>query len=442
MNHGYKSSMQRLVNTLYRRIYHEDMSMAAGLFLKNLLNVGIGTGIATLFATIFMILGGRLLGPGEYGKFSLVQSVANFLILPMALSYSQGMIKYISGIPDKKNQSDIIMTSYMIILFLSTVSVALYLVFASSIAQIIASFTSTQIGLSTDLFYFAVIFAAFYVLYIHTTSVLRGLSMMRVFSIFQGIFAVLLLVIFFIFIICKQTSYKAMVYPMFIAYGINVIFISILYVRKYFKLNFSIPWAKILTKYSVIAVVGAVAYVFYTNIDRIFLSKYLSVSEVGIYSAYYLGSLNTIMLVWGIFNNVFFPAVSAQQDKSIAFRKINKSVPYLFIIGIPVLLLVQYIVLLFYGSQYKIDIILMLLFSVASICSIIQATYAWLLNSEGPSGAWIASLTAIVAAIINVVLNFFLIPILGIHGAAVSLVATYFAATVTVLVLGYRYMKT
>jgi O-antigen/teichoic acid export membrane protein len=105
------------------------------------------------------------------------------------------------------------------------------------------------------------------------------------------------------------------------------------------------------------------------------------------------------------------------------------------------LLICQFIVLKIYGNQYQINIIWMLLFAITSICMVIQLIYAWLLNSVGASGAALTSLTAVIAAVINVGLNLVLIPPFGITGAMISLMVTYLVAIIVVLSLGRKYFR-
>ena len=91
-----RMAILKLVNLCYRRVFHEDMSAGVQAFLKNLLYVGIATVISTLCTSLFSILGGRWLGPEEYGKFILIQSVAMFLYIPMELGLNTAMLKYTS----------------------------------------------------------------------------------------------------------------------------------------------------------------------------------------------------------------------------------------------------------------------------------------------------------------------------------------------------------
>jgi len=420
---------------LYGIIFKEQMTEDAETFLKNLLFVGIGTSVSTLLSTIFLILGGRLLGPNEYGKFILIQSVVNFLYLPMLFGFNIGVLKYTSEKSDLHYQFNVLAISYIGVFLLTILSIAIYVKFSSVFSHFF--------GISPDLFYTAIVFAVLYTFYTLTASALRGLNRMKAYSIFQIVYAVILLFSFSYFIIIKQLSFRAMVYPMLLAYGITTITIIIFIQRivGIFKRIFDITLAKMLGKYAVATFIGGSSYIIYTNIDRIMLARYRSLSEVGFYSAYYAGSINIAMLIWGMFILVFFPTVSRYKNKGPVFKKINRVIPYLVVLGILSLLVCEFIVLKFYGKQYQLNIISMLLFAVTSIFMVIQGTYASLLNSIGTRGAIISSLTAIIAALVNIGLNLVLIPAFGINGAIISLMTSYSAALIVILLFGRKHLR-
>ena len=83
-----------IIGYFYERLFHEKVSHEVEKFIKDLSYLGIGTLIATVFSFSFNILAGRWLGPSEYGSFTLVQSVAMFLYIPMMLGFHAALVKY------------------------------------------------------------------------------------------------------------------------------------------------------------------------------------------------------------------------------------------------------------------------------------------------------------------------------------------------------------
>ena len=92
MTNVYYSKLFALINIVYRKIFHEEISSEVEKFIKNLSYVGIGTIIASIFSFSYNILAGRWLGPSEYGTFTLIQSVAMFLYIPMLLGFHTAMV--------------------------------------------------------------------------------------------------------------------------------------------------------------------------------------------------------------------------------------------------------------------------------------------------------------------------------------------------------------
>ena len=203
---------------------------------------------------------------------------------------------------------------------------------------------------------------------------------MRAYSVFQVIYGIIVLFSFTAFILDRQRSFESMIWSMFLAYGSIIILIFSLFIRKLAKWKFDITTAKMLSKFSFFSAIGGLSYVFYTNIDRIMINKYLPVADLGIYAAYCTASINVAGLLWGMFIMVYFPTISGYENKGAIFQKTNKIIPYLIGLGIPFIFVCEYIVLKLFGVRYSLDIFWMIFFSVASICFVVDGLYGWLLQ--------------------------------------------------------------
>lgn len=398
-----------LITFGYERVFHEQMSDGVKKFFKNLSYVGLGTIIATIFSFTFNILAGRILGPSGYGEFTLVQSVAMFLYIPMILGFATAMVKYNAEKEDYNRQRSIISTTYFLVFVFTIGSIFVYYLFSAQISKIFS--------VSVGIFYLSVIFAVLFVFYVLTTSTLKGLHEMKKYAIFQPIYGIILLSAFLIFVLINFISFEAMVFSMYLAYGITGIALLILFLRKYLKFEFNKSWVNTLTKYGMFATIGGVSFTFYTNIDKILINKYMTIADVGIYMAYYFASINVLALFSGIFITVFFPVASKYKNKAVIINRMNRFVPYLVCVGTPFVFLCEFVILNLYGGKYPIDFLLMLLFAVTSVLVAWYGIYAWLFNSKGVRGVKLTILGTATIAIINVLLNIYLIPRLGLFGA-------------------------
>jgi O-antigen/teichoic acid export membrane protein len=427
-----KAFVLRVINTIYVRVFREEMTNDIKTFLKNFIYIGVGMALSTIFSTIFSIFGGRILGPEEYGKYALIQSAATFLCLPMLLGFNNAMLKYVSEKPDAQRQSDIICTTNILVLIFTSCSVAVFIILGSRLSNLF--------HISQNLFLLSVVSAVIFVFYIITTNLLRGLEKNHAYAVFQATYGFMLLLFFFLFILVfdKSKSFIAMAYPMLLAYGISALFIVVFFMRKYMKWKFNYYWAKILTSYAFFALIGTLPLITYLNLARILISKYMTIADVGIFSAYYAASFGVISFFWGIFTIVYFPTISKYKEKSIIFGRINKLIPYLFGLGIPFIYVLEFLVLKTYGNHYPIDFVTMLLFSVSSVLMVCYGLFDLTFASEGIRGMKLDNIGNIATGITNIGLSLYFIPRLGLNGAAIALILSFSVGVICLYYLRKR----
>jgi len=401
----------------YERWFHEEASVEIEKFIKNLSYVGIGTIIAAVFSFSFNILAGRWLGPSEYGYFTLVQSVAMFLYIPMLLGFHAALVKYNTEKIDFIRQRCIISTTFILVSLFTMVSLIIYFVFSKQIMNIFS--------ISEEIFYLALVFAVFMVFYTLTNETMRSLHRIKEYSLFNPIFFMILFFSFLAFIfVFKEASFKSPLISMLLACGITG-GILLAFLRKYIRPEFSWQWAKKLQTFSMYSLISGISYVLYANFGKIVINMYLPVSNVGIYWAYNYSFTAVIFIFTSIFVTVFFPVASMCLDKGMLFMRIKKIVLLLIIFGWPLALVSGYIILKMYGAEYPFDLRLALLFATAGICISVDQLYGQLVCSVGANGAKIESYAGVVLAGVNVILNFLLIPIMGLTGAIVATIIAF-----------------
>jgi O-antigen/teichoic acid export membrane protein len=407
----------KIIGYFYERVFHEKVSVDVEKFIKNLSYLGIGTLISSVFSVLFNILAGRWLGPSDYGSFTLVQSVATFLVIPMTLGFPNALIKYNCEKIDFFRQRTIISTTFILVFLFTAASLLFYLIFSK---QMMALFSIPE-----DLFYFSLVFAVLSVFYSLTTETLRSIHKLQEYSLLKPIYTIILFLSFLVFIFFfKDLSYTSPLYSTMIAYGITG-GILLAFLRNYIRPEFSWPWARTLHTYSIYSLMGGISAAFYLNIGKIMINMYLPIAMVGIYWAYNFSYTTVILLFATIFVTIFFPVASMCRDKGMLFRRINK-VAFLFIlIGWPFALISGYVIFTMYGNKYPFDLPLTLLFTTAGVCISIDMLYGQLLCSVSVNGAKITSYAAVVMAVVSVVLNFLLIPIIGLAGAIIASIISY-----------------
>jgi Membrane protein involved in the export of O-antigen and teichoic acid len=398
------------------KIFHRTKGNETILFIKNVSYVATGSLIAAGLMFAFNILAGRILGPSEYGKFTLINSIAMFLYIPMIFGMSTAMVKYSAEKRDFLRQQKIISTSYIYIIVFCLISTSIYLMFSSKIAP--------YFSVSVEQFHLAVIFAILFASYTLTTNTLRGLHEMKMYSIIQPIYGIIPLIVLLTLLSIDYISYESVVFSMYFAYGIVSVVIIVM-IRKYLTLGLDKSWAKILIKYSTLNIFSSVSYMLYTNIDKILINKYMTVNDVGLYNAYSFSSISVMAIFSGILTTVLFPTISKYENKEETILNVNKYIPYLIFFGFILINVSQYIIISLYGNKYPIDLSLMLLFSIASVLSAIYEIYSWIFNSIGLKGVRITMKGTVTVAIINILLNLYLIPHFGLCGAISATAIAY-----------------
>lgn len=405
-----------LVNSAYELVFREKISEELQKLAKDIAYLLFGTVLSYLFILPFNIFSARILGPSEYGKFAIIQSVAMFLYVPMILGFNTASIKYISQYHDLDNSKKLISTAYILVISLISVSTSVYLLFSVQLSKIFS--------VSQEIFHMSIIFAAFFVFYLISTSILKGLLKIKLLSIFQLIYSIILCLVFISFLLFDIKTFESLLLPYYFAYGLIGV-ITLILIRKYLIPKFDLSWAKIMSKYAIFASIGGISFIVYTNIDKILINKYLSSTDLGIYAAYYFSSFTLSSLIITVLNTIIFPYASKVENKRLIFEKIDKLTPYLFYLGIPMIFVLEYIFIRFYGNSFPVIYPLMLMFATASSLSIYYGTYDWLFCSEGTRGVKLINISTITIAILNVIFNFYFTPIFGLYGAISSYIIAF-----------------
>jgi len=412
----------RLLSAPYELIFKEKMGDEARKLVLGTSYVGIGTLIGSLLTLAFSIIAARALGPDNFGVLGLITTLGTILAISM-IAASTPMIKYGSEVPDHFVQVSIISTSYILIALVTAASIGIYALFSAPLSYLF--------GVPTELFFFALFLAVTSTLYQLTTNSLRVFFKMRAYALLTAAQSVVLLVAFLIFISNDMKSWELAAYSYYLSYAV-IGFILVIYLRDYITLRFDRSWAKKIVHYSLLALPGGVAATF-MGIDRLLINKFMTTADVGIYAAYFLPSITVAVLLWMIINAAFFPYASKSDDKLAILRRINKAAPYLAVLLAPSVLLLQWIIFFFYGRQYPFSWEIAFFFAIAATIAFFYQALSWLMASEGTRGAKVNTISSIIALIALVGFDVVLIPLIGILGAAITLIFAYLIAALYLL---------
>jgi O-antigen/teichoic acid export membrane protein len=182
---------------------------------------------------------------------------------------------------------------------------------------------------------------------------------------------------------------------------------------------------------------GAAAYI-YLRIDQVMIGRMLGTVEVGLYAA-----AVKITEIWyflpGIICGSLFPAiVNAKKTDENLYRRRLRNLYWLMVsvsivIALPISLLAKPIILFLFGSRYLLSASILQIYIWSGVGLFLGwAVNQYLMAENRTRLIFLANLAATVA---NVGLNFWLIPTIGLYGAALATLISYFVIPLTVLVV-------
>lgn len=407
-------TLTQSIENVYVRVFQKSLSTKMKKFVLNLSWLTFSMVISGFLGFVANLLAGRFLGPEEYGKFGLVLSVSQFLIIPMLFGINTAVAKYASELREGRSRMDVLGTGTWIVFLLTCVFATVYL--------FLKDWLSGIFSITNELFVMAVILAIATVLQWMGRSWFQGLKKFIYITISEIAGSVLMLALFiFLLFIVKDRSFQSYAYAnvvLFLTMGI----VGLWVIRSSMLKKPTITYARQLFRYGGLAILGGLFGSILGNVDRVILSHYHSYEAVGLYTAYFYVSNFIIGKFLMMFLTVFFPEVSSESDKGYVLTVIQKFSPFLFVgaflfnlIAIPALIFL-------YGSEYQLIGYYVPIFALSSAVNVIFQIYMWLLNAEGERGVLETVKGIICASCLAIVLNILLIPSLSVTGAALSAV--------------------
>ncbi len=234
--------------------------------------------------------------------------------------------------------------------------------------------------------------------------------------------------------------FKADVYLFAISYSLDFFLIAMILIvvfkkKSGQKLSFSFSLAKRLLSVSKFYIIANLMQTVYAHTDVVMLNFMAGSAETGIYGAAWTCA--------NMFNFVFAAIIDSMRPTIYEGKNINQQTfdsrtielfSILFYFSLTVALMVTLfsplIVKIMYGADYveAVDVLRMSVW-MTTFSYVGTARSAWMLAENKHQYLWITNL---VGVILNVIVNYLLIPIIGAMGAAIASVATQFISNVLI----------
>ena len=377
------------------------------------------------------ILIARYLGVAGYGKFSFAFAFVALFAVLADFGLSTLTIREVAR--NKKLAKKYIDNIAVIKLILGIITFALIITFAQFLGE------TPEIRI---LIYLAGAWAIINSFTDFFRSVFRSFEKMQYEAISKITYSIILFGIA-IYMIYAKLGLIDLVKSYVIA-SLVALIITLIMVRKKFvdfKMEFDPKFWKHIFKEAWPFAFGIMASVIYYKIDIVMLGIVRTNTEVGIYNAAY-NLISLILIPTGIIISVFLPIISKNYKKKIGYLKknINRYFKILSIFIIPLSIFLIFfrerLIILVYGLEYiqAVNVLLILAASYVIVSymtifgNILKAYNLQKLNLYGTSAG----------AIINISINFILIPTYGYYGAAIS---TFISNSLVCGVTYYFYKK-
>ncbi|QJA05899.1 flippase [Thermosulfurimonas marina] len=380
-------------------------------------------------AYIFTLSVTRNLGAGAWGIFALCLTVLQITSVIGRLGLDTALLRFIAQYNAQGKgataRSIYLKSLILVVPFSLSLSVALYF-----LAPVLSEKVFGKSYLTPYLRFTVLAVIPFVLLYINSES-LRAFKKIKEYTIFQNLLpfliALFFLGIFFTYLHIKST--EAVIYAYVIGIGIAFLLSSLLLQREFVKTNGireDISLRDILSVSFPMLMSSSLSMIMSWT-DTIMLGMWRTEEEVGIYNvAVRLSTITSFTLM--AINSIAAPKFAefwGKNDLEGLKKVAQQSTKLIFWNSAPILVLYIFFPEFFmgiFGEEFKKGAMALVILSLGQFVNAASGSVGYILNMT--NNQRILLYTALLSTLVNIVLNFILIPKYGLLGAAISTAIT------------------
>ena len=363
------------------------------------------------------VLAARTLGPADFGLANLALATTLWVQVPLFMGIPAAITHFVPQARSEEKPAWIL-GGFRLLFACGTITLL--------IGYGLSPLWSRLQGVATAEFNMGLLWCLGFFLFICATTAFNALENFRARAIAEVVFASLFPLVILWTVLDRRLTAGLYVGGLAIAYGITGLYGLVWNFRTLRPRPASSTgtMSSQLLRYGALASLGAIASALFLAPARVIANQYLSLSDVGILSAYQSGSIQMASFLLGISSQVFFPIASRTGDKEQLFRKITR----LMLTTSPLVLssligsLALYFLIL--GKGYPWRAADSIVFCIAAALSLFQGILGWYLAAFGRRGLVACSLIGLVSGAVNVAGCFLLIPDWKILGAGIANIAS------------------
>lgn len=373
----------------------------------------------------------------DYGALTLLEVTSAIVVAVFSFKLSTAMMRWCSVEKNNKKRKGLIFTTFSFsLLIIITLNAALS-PFHSGLSALF--FNDRGFGI-----YFLILIASasFEILNLYPLELIRMKEKSFLYVLVVSVRLAVILSLNIYFIVHLQMGIKGVLLSQLIGHiGVFLITLPFLLKNMHFSLNLS--ELREMLKYGIPLVFSTISMMLLTMGDRYLIKHFLSFSEVGVYSLGYKIASVLNMFVIQSFQMGFLPIAYKMFDKPEADRYFSKTLTYLVmvmvIIGSAISMFSKELIEGFaknpaFFAAYKIVPLIVFAF-------ILKGTqYVFSLGLHFVKKTRYNAIIVMSIAMVNIILNIILIPLLGINGAAIATIICWLLmAIVFYRVAGSKY---
>ena len=393
------------------------------IFSKGLLSLALKI-FGSFFGYIFLWLVTNSLGASAWGEYVIFLAILNISSIFSRLGVDKLALKLVAA--NNSNMAEvrkIYFSSLKLILMISIITSLLIFVISHVISTYIIDLNSFLSPIQM-----VVVILPFFSVICLNENTLRGLKMIKDFAFFQRTAKMLFSVGFFLLLFYGlQLSVPTLVVYSYLLALFLIFFLSSFRVLNVMKVKFiekgnSLKYKDII-KQSMPMMISSSVLLLMTWSDSLMIGSFSGKHEVGVYNVAVKVALFTTLTLSAV-NSIVAPKLSESfnNNRNSEFKDIIRySTRLIFFSTIPILLLIflfpEFILSLF-GAEFVIAKLALIILTVSQAVNALSGSVGTILNMTGKQKVYGSIL--LISLILNIVLNYILIPSYGINGAAVA----------------------
>ncbi|MFV7667898.1 lipopolysaccharide biosynthesis protein [Shewanella algae] len=358
----------------------------------------------------------------DVGKMALLQVILSFTTLFFTLGLDQG---YVREFHESKNRARLLKTVIVPGFLLLLVTLAICLIFGTLLSEKVFELRSTFISWLLSAALLCAFLSRFLSLVLRMNE--RGLAF-SMSQLFPKAFVLIIIIFYLLLDVVKTFEYLLLANTLAIAF---TCFILTWNTRKEWSISLveKINWQELqrLLRFGLPLIIGGVAFWGLTSMDRILLSRWSTYSELAVYSVS-VSFAGAAAIFQSVFSTLWAPTVYKWASNDEGYDKVimvNRYVLLLVIILFCIIGLLSWLVPFLLPKEYSdVQWILVACLAYPLFYTLSETTVVGIGIARKSAYSMFACLLAL---LVNVVCNYFLIPIFGAAGAASSTAVAFWA---------------